>query len=546
MIDGLKINEERKKLYYEQGCWSERTLADAWEEQCRTHADRVYVQDDLGRALTYAQVDAGAARLAQWFKEIGVSNGDVVSFQVPKWVESCIIYVACLKVGAVMHPVATNLGANDVEFIINQVKPVVFICPTFFHKTDYELQYETFRERTKSLRAVMFIDREYPAHNDTIPTFDKVVESYAPFEGPSPAKSDDIVCILSTSGTTGKPKAAMLTHNNLLFCEGQYKDAVGLNENDTVWMPSPLNHATGFCHGLIATMLAGGRTVLQLKYKPKEAVELINREKCTWSTGATPFVYDVLRYLDETGEEIPSMRLYLCGGAPVPSQLVKQAADHGFLLSELYGATESFPHLYVPPEKCLEWDGRFSGVPYEGIEVRVVDKDHNEVPRGTMGEEASRGPNVFVGYLNQPDRTDAALDDDGWYYSGDLCTMDEEGRVRISGRIKDLIIRGGENISMCEVDDNVLGWDQVCDFATVGMPDERLGERICLFAVCSDKADHELDLEELKAYLAAKGASKHLWPERIEEIDEIPRTPTGKVKRYELSQEIVRRMESER
>ncbi len=543
MITNVKINQAQKELYYQKGYWSDKTLADAWEEQWRKFPDRVYVQDDLGKSLTYAQVNDAASRLARWFVDQGVQNGDVVSFQVPKWVESCIVYVACLKAGAVMHPVATNLSANDVEFIINQVKPAVFICPTFFHRTDYEQQYNQFRERTKSLRAVMFIDKEFPAYDISIPTLRDVLTYTEPLDAPSPAKADDIVCILSTSGTTGKPKAVLLTNNNMLFCERGYAEAIDLTEEDSVWMPSPLNHATGFCHGLIATMLSGGRAVLQLNYNAKEAVELINREKCTWSAGATPFVYDVIKQLDETGQEIPSVRVYLCGGAPVPAQLVKEAADHGFLLCESYGATESFPHLYVPPKDCIEWNGDFSGIPYEGIEVRVVDKDHNEVPRGTLGEEASRGPNVFVGYLNQPERTDFALDDEGWYYSGDLCTMDDEGRIKITGRIKDLIIRGGENISMREVDDNVLGWDQISDFATVGMPDKRLGERICLFAVRSPKASHELRLEELTAYLGNKGVAKRLWPERIEEIDEIPRTPTGKVKRYELSKEIEKRIE---
>lgn len=545
MIEDLKINEAQKQLYYEKGWWRDQTIADVWEEQWPKYADDVYVNDELGRSLTYGEVNEGASRLAAWFKEVGVQNGDVVSFQVPKWVESAIIYVACLKVGAVMHPVATNLNAMDVEFIINQVKPVVFICPTFFHNTDYEMQYDMFRETTKSLRAVMLIDREYPAHNASIPTFDNVIKTYKALREPAPSRPDEVACILTTSGTTGKPKASMLTHNNLLFCERVYVEAAELTHKDVVWMPSPLNHATGFCHGLIATMTVGGRTVLQLNYNAKGAVELINNEGCTWSHGATPFIFDILRYLDETGLEIPSMRLYNCGGAPVPSQLVKWADKHGVILSESYGATESFPHLYVPPEKCLEWDGQFSGIPYEGIEVRVVDKQRNEVPRGSIGEEASRGPNVFVGYLNQKDQTDKLLDDDGWYYSGDLCTMDEQGRIHIVGRIKDIIIRGGENISMREVDESVLGWDQVCDLATVGMPDERLGERICLFAVRSPKADHPLELCELLAYLENKGVAKRLWPERVEEIDVIPRTPTGKVKRFVLSKEIAQRMENE-
>ncbi len=546
MIEDLKINEAQKQLYYEKGWWRDQTIADVWEEQWPKYADAVYVNDELGRSLTYGEVNEGASRLASWFKEVGVQNGDVVSFQVPKWVESAIIYVACLKVGAVMHPVATNLNAMDVEFIINQVKPVVFICPTFFHNTDYEKQYDMFRETTKSLRAVMLIDREYPAHNASIPTFDNVIKTCEALCDPAPSRPDEVACILTTSGTTGKPKASMLTHNNLLFCERVYVEAAELTHKDVVWMPSPLNHATGFCHGLIATMTVGGRTVLQLNYNAKGAVELINNEGCTWSHGATPFIFDILRYLDETGLEIPSMRLYNCGGAPVPSQLVKWADKHGIILSESYGATESFPHLYVPPEKCLEWDGQFSGIPYEGIEVRVVDKQRNEVPRGAVGEEASRGPNVFVGYLNQKDQTDKLLDDEGWYYSGDLCTMDEQGRIHIVGRIKDIIIRGGENISMREVDESVLGWDQVCDLATVGMPDERLGERICLFAVRSPKADHPLELSELLAYLEDKGVAKRLWPERVEEIDVIPRTPTGKVKRFVLSQEIAQRMENEK
>ncbi len=542
MITDVKINETQKKLYYEKGYWSCQTIADVWDERCKKFADRTYVQDDFGCSLTYAQVDEKASRLAHWLREVGVENGDVVSFQIPKWSEFCIIYVACLKVGAVMHPLAVSLNALDLDFVINQVGAVVYICPTFFHKTDYELQYGQFKNNVKSLRAVMLVDKEFPAHDESIPTLSSILENQAPLDEPSPAKADDVACILSTSGTTGKPKAALFTHNTILFSERQYSSVLHMSETDTVWMPSPLNHATGFYHGLISTMLFGGRAVLQSKFNAREAVSLINREQCTWSHGATPFIHDILNYLDETGEKLPSMRFYLCGGAPVPSQLIERAAEHGILLCESYGSTESCPHVYVPLEKCLEWDGRFSGIPYEGIEVRVVDERRHEVPLGTQGEEASRGPNVFVGYLNDEERTAEALDDEGWFYSGDLCTIDEEDRIRINGRKKEIIIRGGENISVREVDEGVMGWDQICDQATVGMPDERLGERICLFAVRSPEAHHELCLSDLTEYLASKGIAKRVWPERIEEIDAIPRTATGKVKRFELVKEIKRRM----
>lgn len=542
MITDVKINEAAKQLYYERGYWGTKTIADVWDEQCAKYADRVYVQDDMGTKLTYKQVDEGARKLASWLKEVGVRNGDVVSFQVPKWAEFCIIYNACLKVGAVMHPMATNLNGADIDFAINQVKSVVYICPTFFHKTDFENQYLETRESLGTLRAVLLLDKEFPVHNQNLPTLTHVLETYPEFTEPSPAKSDDVCCILSTSGTTGKPKAAMFTHNNILFSERSYTADLGLTPDDAIWMPSPLNHATGFFHGLISPMLTGGRCVLELQFKAAEAIELINREHVTWSCGATPFVHDLIACMEETGTSIPSLRFYLCGGAPVPSAIIERAAEHGFLLCELYGSTESCPHLRVPCDKCLEWDGRFSGVPYPGIEVKVVDEFHNEVPNGVQGEEASRGPHMFCGYLNDPERTDEALDDEGWFYSGDLCTMDDEGRVRINGRKKEIIIRGGENISAREIDDNVMDWDQICDQATIGMPDERLGERICLFAVPAETTDHELCLHELTEYLATKGVAKRLWPERIETIEEIPRTPTGKVKRFELVKEIKHRM----
>ena len=441
-----------------------------------------------------------------------------------------------------MHPVATAMNAADLEYIFNQVGTTAYICPTFSHKTDYELQFQKFRDRVPSLRALLLLDKVQPAHDENAATLSKILESVAPFTGPSPAHSDDVACILSTSGTTGKPKAALFTHNNLLYSERVFSSDLELGPDDTVWMPSPLNHATGFFHGLITPMLTGGRCVLQLRFKADEAVELINRENVSWSCGATPFVHDLLKYLEESDKAIPALKYFLCGGAPVPGSLIEMANRHGFLLCELYGSTESCPHLRVPREKCIEWNGRFSGVPYPGIEVKAVDERRQEVAPGVQGEEASRGPHMFVGYLNDPERTDEALDDDGWFYSGDLCTIDEQGRVKINGRKKEIIIRGGENISAREVDDDVMGWDQIVDHATIGMPDERLGERICLFAVPADPNGEELCLHDLLEYMDGKGIAKRLWPERLEVIDKIPRTATGKVQRFVLAKEIKHRM----
>lgn len=540
MITDLKINEERKAHYYEQGYWTEKTLGDIWKEQAAAYPDREYVADDRGTRFTYGEVDDKASRLAAWLVEQGIEPGDVVTFQLPTWAEFCIVYVACLKVGAVMHPVPKNFNDEDLVYNMNKVQSKAFICPTFHHKCDFEAQILSVVDRIPSLGPIALIDRESPAKTG-LPTLASICADYEPLRERPSITSDDIACILSTSGTTGKSKAVLFTHNNLIFSESVFTQGLGRTQDDVMFMPSPLNHATGFFHGLISPMLLGGRTVLQQDFCADTAVALCNKEGATWSMGATPFIYDILKYMEvDEGEKIQTLNLFLCGGAPVPGSLVQCAWRHGIMLCEIYGSTESCPHIYVPPEKCLEWNGAWSGIPFPGIEVRVVDGDKKDVPYGVQGEEISRGPHQFVGYLNDPERTDRALDNDGWFTSGDLCYRDEEGRIRINGRKKEIIIRGGENICAHEIDGNLMECPGVGDHATIGMPDERLGERICTFIVCAN--DVHPTLEEVNTYLNNNHVAKRLWPERLEFIDEIPKTATGKVKRHILAAELSKRM----
>lgn len=542
MISDLKINNERKAYYYEQGYWSDTTLGDIWEKQAASFASKTYVTDDQGTSLTYGEVDDQAGRLASWLVEQGVKPGDVVSFQLPTWAEFCIVYVACLKAGAVMHPLARNFNDDDLRYIMNRVGTVAFVCPTFFHKCDFERQALSVFDEVPTLRTIAVVDKCAPSTTE-LPTLSDICRTHKPLTGRPSVSADDVVCLLSTSGTTGKPKTAMYTHNTLIYSERVFVTGLGRCQDDVMFMPSPLNHATGFFHGLISPLLLGGRTVLQQDFKASEAVTLMNRERCTWSMGATPFIYDLLKHLDDTKSRIDTLRLYLCGGAPVPGTMVQCAHRYGILLCEVYGSTESCPHVFVPPEKCLEWNGEWSGIPFDGIEVRVVDESGNDVAPGVQGEELSRGPHQFVGYLNDRVRTDRALDDEGWFRSGDLCIYDSQGRIRISGRKKEIIIRGGENICAREIDGNLIGCPGIGDHATLGAPDERLGERICTFVVASGQ--ERPSLQDVTAFLADKHVAKRLWPERLEYIDEIPITPTGKVQRYLLAQELRARMDKE-
>lgn len=545
MITDLKINEEAKERYYEAGWWTSDTIADAWARSCARDPRKVFVKDDRGGVLTYRQCDEMSDAVAAWLADAGVRAGDVVTFQLPTWAEFVPLFLGIAKAGAVMHPVARNYSVCDLAFVMNKVGSTAFICPTFHHTTDHEQQALALVDEvpTLSRSRIMLVQKGGRAAQSGLACFEDVVaRGAAPGRTLPKACSDDVACILSTSGTTGKPKQALLTHNNILFSERTFLSGLNRTADDVMFMPSPLNHATGFFHGLISPMLLGGSVVLQQDFNADAAVDLVNREGATWSMGATPFIYDMLHSVCENGTSMPTLGLFLSGGAPLPSDLVKCAHLHGIALCECYGSTESCPHIYVPPEKCLEWRGAWSGTALPGVEVRIVDEQRRPVGPGVQGEEASRGPHVFVGYLNDPEQTDAALDDDGWFYSGDLAVMDEEGRVHICGRKKEIVVRGGENISTREVDDAVRGWERIADHATVGAPDDRMGERICLFAVPAPGTDGALDLTELKAYLKGKGVSKRLWPERIEAIDAIPRTATGKVQRYVLTEELRRRM----
>lgn len=540
MITDFVIDLERKDEYYRKGYWSDKTLLDCWNEQVATYGDTECTSDNLGQHYTYAQLDDRAARLAHWLKDAGIKEGDVVSLQLPPWAEFYVVFIACMKLGAVCHPIPVTFNAEDMDYALNLVESKAFICPTFHHKTDFEAQIldTVGRISTLSQDALLVQDKLKPAH--TLKTMSEVFETYEPLEEAPKTDADQIALILLTSGTTGRPKAVLFTHNSLIFSVRTFIQRLCLGHTDIMLMPAPLNHATGFKYGLITPMLLGGKVVYQHEFDSRQAFDLIKEEGVTWSMGATPFLYDLFDCAEANDLSFESLKLYVCGGAAVPSVMVKRADSHGVTLCECYGSTESSPHVIVPPDKCLEWDGQYSGIACDGIEVKVVDVFGNEVAPGKQGEEVSRGPQMFNGYYKQPEATAKELTEDGWFYSGDLCTQDELGRIKIVGRKKEIIIRGGENISVVEVDQNIKGCPGVGDHATVGLPDKRLGERICTFVVKT--GDVTPTVESVAAYLDSKGIAKRLRPERIEFIDAIPMTDSGKIKRNLLSEELKRRL----
>ena len=524
-----RIDSERRAAYLAGGYWGTRTLLDHWEEAVRLWGDREYVCDDCGGRLTYRQTDVQAGRLAAWLRGSGVEAGDVVALQLPNWTAYCVAYVAVLKAGCVLHLISRNTELEELADLLVRSSARALICPTRFRGLDYEAMLSALRERAPELRCVVLAEGAAPAVSG-LPTLDRILAAGPVWEEPSPARADDVAALLNTSGTTGSPKIAMITHNNLLFSELQFNRELGITADDVMFMPAPLHHATGFHHGLIAPMLAGARVVLQQRFSCREAVELINREGCTYSMGATPFVYDILQDMEQNGSRVPTMKFFLCGGAHVPRGLVERGIALGLPICEVYGSTESPPHAFVRRDEAVALAGTTSGRPIEGVEVRLVDREGSPVPPGVQGEEWSRGPNVFVGYLGDAAATDQALRPGGWFASGDLCVGDAAGNIRVVGRKKEILIRGGENLSIHRISETLEGCPGILDRAIVGKPDARFGERICAFVV--PEPGRTVTLQDLLDYVSARQVPKYLWPESIEIVDEIPRTESGKIKCY--------------
>lgn len=536
----IKVNDERKRYYQNQGLWSDKTLLDYWEDSVCRFGDREFIVDDLGNRLTYKELDEKAAVLACWMKEKGIQENDTVSVQINPRHEFVITLFACLKIGAIIVPMKMRTGAGEWVRLMKMAETKMHICMNRYHKEDMrgfvlaneaEIDYDIIN---------VFVGKGDTKEGEY--TFDEIMkgESY-PLEKPK-CTGYDVAAILFTSGTTCGSRGVLLTHNNIISSEKIFNEVLHLTEDDIIFMPAPLSHATGFHHGIISPMLGGGKLVLQEKFEVRSAMKIMDKEHCTYSMGATPFIYDYVKLLDTGVKKPSSLKFYICGGAPVPYELTKRAwTDHQIMVCECYGSTESVPHVIVPPEKALDLKGRWSGAAMGAIEVRIVDEHGNDVKPGETGEEISRGPNVFVGYLGDKRSTDAVLDDDGWYYSGDLCYGDGNKYIKISGRKKDIIVRGGENLNINEMEANLLECPGIKDHAFVGMPDKRLGERVCAFIVPKDQG-RRVSKDFISGYLAGRKVSKWLWPERVEYIDEIPYTDSGKIKRHELQQELERRM----
>ncbi|EFH4040873.1 medium-chain fatty-acid--CoA ligase [Escherichia coli] len=535
----LTFNEQRRAAYRQQGLWGDASLADYWQQTARAMPDKIAVVDNHGASYTYSALDHAASCLANWMLAKGIESGDRIAFQLSGWCEFTVIYLACLKIGAVSVPLLPSWREAELVWVLNKCQAKMFFAPTLFKQTRPVDLILPLQNQLPQLQQIVGVDKLAPATSSL--SLSQIIADNTSLTTAITTHGDELAAVLFTSGTEGLPKGVMLTHNNILASERAYCARLNLTWQDVFMMPAPLGHATGFLHGVTAPFLIGARSVLLDIFTPDACLALLEQQRCTCMLGATPFVYDLLNVLEKQPADLSALRFFLCGGTTIPKKVARECQQRGIKLLSVYGSTESSPHAVVNLDDPLSRFMHTDGYAAAGVEIKVVDDARKTLPPGCEGEEASRGPNVFMGYFDEPELTARALDEEGWYYSGDLCRMDEAGYIKITGRKKDIIVRGGENISSREVEDILLQHPKIHDACVVAMPDERLGERSCAYVVLK-APHHSLSLEEVVAFFSRKRVAKYKYPEHIVVIEKLPRTASGKIQKFLLRKDIMRRL----
>jgi acyl-CoA synthetase len=532
VLGTVTVDPARRTALRRAGLWGDASLDDHWRLAALTAPDQEAVVDARGTRLTYAEVDDRAARTAAWLRTAGVGPGDVVSVQLPSWAEMLCVDIACLRIGAVVNPVLTAYREAELRHVLTTCRSRALLVPTRFRGTDFEPVAARLAADLDHLVAVAAVpDAGAPA--TLLPDLADLVAGHDPLPAAdrTPGRGAEIAAVLFTSGSEARPKGVLLSHDNVLAGERAFARALHLDARDRVFMPAPLGHATGYLHGLTLPYLIGGTALLLDVPTGPTSLAMIRAERATCGMAAASVIRCLLDACPPDEPLAPDLRLLGCGGSPVPRVLARRALDHGVRLLSVYGSTESAPHTLTTPDDDLERVLTTDGRPVDGVEVRVVDPvTRVPLPVGEVGEEASRGPQVFSGYLGEPALTAAVLDADGWYYSGDLARIDADGYLRIVGRAKDVIIRGGENISAAEVEQVLRDLPGVREAAVVAAPDPRLGECVAAYLVLAPGAPVP-DVPALRAHVLSRGLAKYKVPARVAAVDELPLSPAGKVRK---------------
>ena len=521
-----------------KGYWHDRTINDYLQECVAKHPDKLALTaislDTNGtRRFTYREMAKMADRIAVGLSRLGVGKGDVVAMQLPNWWQFSLLYLACSRIGAVLNPMMHIFRERELKFMVNHAEAKVLVVPKTFRGFDYEGMAMNLKPELPSVQHVIVVGSHARHGFDALltdPEWENEPDAAAILSQHRPGP-DDVTQILYTSGTTGEPKGVQHSANTLVSNIIPYAERMHLGADDVVLMASPMAHQTGFLYGLVMPIVLQAHVVLQDIWETKQAIEIINREKVSFTMASTPFLTDLTRTVTEAGQSVPTLKTFVCAGAPIPGPLVEQARNGlGTKIISAWGMTETGAVTTTSPEDDDALSVNTDGRPLRGVEVKVVDFDGKELPAGEIGQLLVRCCSNFGGYLKRPHLN--ATDADGWFDTGDMARMDENGYIRISGRSKDVIIRGGENIPVFEVESLLYKHPAVAQVAIVSYSDERMGERAC--AVVVPKEGAQFDMEAMGQFLREQRVAPQYMPERLVIVASMPATPSGKVQKFRL------------
>ncbi|HQR04408.1 MAG: AMP-binding protein [Proteobacteria bacterium] len=531
-LDIESIRQDRKILqerWRSLGYYPDKTLSQALHEGVERYPDvesYYYSGDDENQLCRLSNRDIFQAGLgaASALRTLGIGPGDVVAVQLPTCHEAAILYQGIIHLGATVLPIVHMYGEAEVAFVLRQSRARMLVLPTRWRNTDYIPRYARFQS-LPDLRHLVAVGPGVPS--SCVDAKHLLATPAAEFV-PHAAHPDEIALLMYTSGTTSSPKGVQHTHNTLLWEWGR----PAYNTQSLYLSCLPAGHYTGFSF-MLRPSIYGAPTVFVDRWTPSFAARLIEKHRIGESGGTPIFLTTLLKAAQESGADLGSLKHFGMGGASITPSQVAEAAAAGFVAGRIYGSTEHPTVTWMTREDSPEKRGYTDGGVDEGNEVRIIDEQGNDLPVGSEGEIVTRGPELFVGY------SDPALDLEcfmpgGWFRTGDIGRLDRDNHLTITDRKKDIIIRGGENISSKEVEDVLADHPAVAEVAVVPMPDPVYGEKVCAYVVC--RPGQALTLDEVKAHFLSAGVSKQKIPERLLLVEQFSRTPSGKVKKFELRQ----------
>lgn len=534
------------KEYYDSGCWSTETFAQIIARQAEAWGDKTFITDGAV-SYTYAELRDQSARLAAGLRARGLRAGDRVAVQLPNWSEFSVVAAAIARLGAIMVPTMPIYRRDEVGHVLDDAQVSVVVTPSIFKGFDYLGMYRELASTRPTVHTIVAVRADGVTADGPVTTFDAVTPEDDVAAIGNPGTADDPFVIVYTSGTTARPKGCVHTFNTYASGARALNTAFALTSADVGFSPSPITHTTGLVTGILMPLLAGGATHVMAAWEPRQGLAEIAKYRCSVSVTATAFIQMALDVFDPAEHDASSIRVWVSAGAPIPRSVVERARTvlPGAKILSLYGRSENLSTTTCTvdddPEKSLTSDG--SALPHAAIQV--VDDSGAEVPVGEEGDIAYKGPSHMLGYLGRAEETAELYTPAGFSRSGDLGRRDADGYVRVTGRTKDIVIRGGMNISVREIEDLLAEHRDIRGAAVVGMPDVRLGERVCCYAVPADPASPP-SLETLKTYLQERGVAVQKTPERLELVTELPTTATGKIQKHLLRQDIARKIEQVR